>query len=102
MTERIQKIEHNSRRMKYYLYFIASLTTLLFIIAYSLLSLDYSYSQNELYGEKVVEICFIMNLVNFLNCMIIFIKSRKQGALLLFFNLLILMSLISYSYTEIN
>jgi len=102
MTERIQKIEHNSRRMKYYLYFVASLTTSLFIIAYSLLSIDYSYSQSHLYGEKVLEICLIINLVNFLNCIIIFIKSRKQGALLLFFNLLIFMSLIHYGYTEIG
>lgn len=88
--------------MKNFKIFTIVLTILLIMTCFFLHGVDYSYSQNELYGETVLGISATVNLINILNCFIISLAKLKHSLILILLNVLIFCVLMNYAHMELN
>ena len=89
----------NNRKLNRFEKLTIALTSLLCLVSILLNGLNYEYTQNILHGEQVNEIGLILNLFSLLcSIVIMFFGKKELGTFLFVFNIVLIMTLISYAH----
>ncbi|PKL79455.1 MAG: hypothetical protein CVV25_07835 [Ignavibacteriae bacterium HGW-Ignavibacteriae-4] len=100
MKYRSHKLENslNIKDMNLFEKFTVALTVLLLVTSFLLHNLDFEFTQQALHGIIVSEIVAYLTVFCIICSLIIVIKSNFLGFSLLFFNIMIFMSMVIYAY----